>query len=155
MDQVFKNWLKTIKEQIKNDFSDIDQLLHEAYILGRNTRRTTRVKKEAHPAYASCIEFWLKEYHKDWVGFNAGEGKAMNDLIVKMEKYYHNFNERISTTEDTINFFKHLCMKLPEFYKSKNLKIINQHFDGIIEEIRTKRKPGSNKPSAYDIIHSL
>lgn len=128
MDKVFKDWLTTTKEQIKNDFFSTDELLHEAYLLGRNTRRTTRViKKEVHAAYSFCVEFWLKEFHPSW-SFNAAEGKALNEIIAQMEKYFKLRHERAPLPQEVFDFFKHFCLVLPNYYKSKKLRILNQDF---------------------------
>lgn len=98
-----------------------------------------KTKNDPHPAYSFCVEFWLTKFHPGW-RFNGSEGKALNELISQMDKYFIKGHDRSPTAHETFNFFEHFCLKLPNFYKTKNLKILNQNFDGIIAEIRAGRK---------------
>jgi len=134
MDKKFNEWFNS-KSQEGLSFTE---MLYQAYQFGKESRR--KPKNDPHPAYSFCVELWLKEIHPLWK-FNGAEGKALNELIAQMEKYFNASHDRLPTVQETVNFFKHFCLKLPNFYKTKNLKILNQNFDGIIAEIRTQGKP--------------
>lgn len=124
----------------------------------RTTKGKAKAKKkpekEADPAFKPCVAFWLKEFHPDW-SFNAGEGKALKEILKLMRKYSFKKNDQEITTENLINFFKHFCSSLPEFYKSQNLKVLCSKFDSIIDLIKSGRDQNQtfrNKPSNVSVF---
>lgn len=109
----------------------------------------TKTKKEGGgPVYVSCVEHWLKVVHPGW-GFKAVDGKAMKGIIAQMVQYSNmkqlkdGDSVKYPSDEQLINFFKHFCKSLPEFYKSQTLTVLNTKFDSIIETI--KRSDGKGK----------
>jgi hypothetical protein len=81
--------------------------------------------------YQPCLDFWLKEFHPDWT-FGGVQGKALKSLIKKIEKLRKNENDSI------VELFKIICWKLPDWYKDKDLPIIDSKFNEIIEQIKTQ-----------------
>lgn len=109
----------------------------------------TKTKKEGGgPVYVACVEHWLKVVHPGW-GFKAVDGKAMKAIIAQMVQYSNmkqlkdGGSVKYPSDEQLINFFKHFCKSLPEFYKSQTLTVLNTKFDSIIETI--KRSDGKGK----------
>jgi len=146
MDKIFEEWCKKNVSENLSDYvstEQIESIAWKAYILGKESKR--KPKNDPHPSYSFCVEFWLTKFHPNW-RFNGSEGKALNELIAQMDKYFIKGHDRSPTAQETFNFFEHFCLKLPNFYKTKNLKILNQNFDGIIAEIRAGRKDGSQSP---------
>lgn len=92
------------------------------------------------------IDFWLKEFHVDW-SFSATDGKKINSIINKLKKSLSvtrpNFTE-----EDVLNLFKTFCLNLPEFYKTKDLSILESKYDTIIEEIKQNKNGQQTRKTA-------
>lgn len=110
--------------------------------------RITEDKKEK-SLYARCVEIWIKEIHPMWT-FKAIDGKALNLLIPQLREYSKKKNEVDPSDDRLVDFFKHLCVSLPQFYKNQTLMVINSKFDTIIDEIKTGRS--TKKESARDYI---
>ena len=145
MNKRFETWyLEYAKEHPMPNLGSWKSVLQDAFSAGA---AKSKKQKESHPVYSFCVELWLKEIHPNW-NFNAGEGKALNEIIAQMEKYFNAGHERLPTTQEAFDFFKHFCLKLPNFYKNKNLKILNQNFDGIISEIKSGQKPSFNSKNS-------
>ncbi len=77
--------------------------------------------------YSQCTEFWLKEFHEGWT-FGGQQGKAMKSIIKKIKA--------LNTTEAPVNVFKIICLKIPEWFKDKDLPVIDSKFNEIIEQIK-------------------
>jgi len=106
-------------------------------------------KDEAKPLldYQLMIDFWLKEFHPDF-NFNAIHGKAIKSIIKKIEKLRKNPNDSVVDT------FKVICQRLPDWYKTKDLQIIDSKFNEIIEEIKQQNngKSAKNSTKSNDTI---
>lgn len=88
----------------------------------------TPKKKEETKDYLACVDFWLKEFHPDWT-FGGVHGKAMKSIIKKLS----------SILKDTANVpdsFRFICQNLPQWFKDKDLQIIDSKFNEIITEIK-------------------
>lgn len=95
-------------------------------------------------AYAVCVDFWLKEFHPDWT-FSSTHGKTLKQLISKIKTLLVAKGRSADDTEIG-NFFKHMCLSLPEFFKDKDLPTINSKFNEIIEQIKnSKNGNGTSK----------
>lgn len=95
-------------------------------------------------AYAVCVDFWLKEFHPDWT-FSPTHGKTLKQLISKIKTLLVAKGRSADDTEIG-NFFKHMCLSLPEFFKDKDLPTINSKFNEIIEQIKnSKNGNGTSK----------
>ncbi len=85
------------------------------------------------PEYKKCVEIYFNFYERMTglkPSFEGAEGKNMKQLIGKLKK---------STDKDIAEAFAALLERLPEFYKKRlDVKIINNNYDKIIAEIRTK-----------------
>lgn len=106
-------------------------------------------------SYQLCVDFWLKEFHPDF-NFNATAGKKMKSIIEKFKTLLKNNGKEI--TENTIfESFKIMCIKLPEWYKNKDLSVIDSKFNEIIQEIKngTNSKQEQRKDAAAEAIRLL
>jgi hypothetical protein len=95
--------------------------------------------------YQLCIEFWLKELHPDF-SFGGQQGKALKSILKKIEKLRK--NPEVSIVES----FKMLCQRLPDWYKTKDLPVIDSKFNEIIAEIKTQN---NGKQTYNDAIRSF
>lgn len=84
--------------------------------------------------YQACVEFWLKEVHPGWT-FSAMHGKAMKSIISKMRTLCLS-KQLIGSDAQILNSFKKMCMELPEWFKEKDLPIINAKFNEITTQIQ-------------------
>jgi hypothetical protein len=100
--------------------------------------------------YQPCLDFWLKEFHPDWT-FGGMQGKALKSLIKKIEKLRKNENDSI------LELFKIICFKLPDWYKDKDLPVIDSKFNEIIEQIKTQNngKPTSKSSDTITTINRI
>lgn len=98
--------------------------------------------------YASCVEFWLKEFHKDdgWA-FGATPGKALKSIIVKLQAFCKHKGLEGTDTQ-IIESFKKLCQSLPEWYKTKDLPVIDSKFNEIVTEILQGKKINTNSQNS-------
>lgn len=101
------------------------------------------VPKTALPEYAPCVEFWLKEFHIGWT-FTPQSGKNLNSIIKKLRKILED-KEGDSPPEKVILLFRNMCLKLPDWYKQKDLAIIDQKFNEIISEIQNGQVSNNQK----------
>jgi hypothetical protein len=85
-------------------------------------------------AYKDCVDYWLKEFHIGW-DFGAMQGKALKSIIVKIKKRLKDFDRNV-TDKLILDTFKYICQNLPEWYKDKDLPIINSKFNEITEQIK-------------------
>jgi hypothetical protein len=87
--------------------------------------------------YASIIEFWLKEFHIGWT-FTAQHGKEIKSIITKIKGVLKNGSKDV-TDLAILESFKAICNNLPEWYKDKDLAIINSKFNEVVSEIKNHK----------------
>jgi len=89
--------------------------------------------------YALIVDFWLKEFKPSWT-FGGQHGKALKSIIKKLTSIFPESN--------IVDVFKLMCLKLPEWYKDKDLPVIDSKLNEILEQIKNtqneKRKTDSN-----------
>jgi hypothetical protein len=106
--------------------------------------RLSIVAKTPPPEYQPCLDFWLKEYHVGWT-FTGVQGKALKSIIKKLKKILKDSGDQ-DTPERVIPLFKKMCTLLPEWFREKDLNVIDQKFNEIIQEIKNgKPSRNSNK----------
>lgn len=98
--------------------------------------------------YSSIVDFWLKDFHAGWT-FSGAQGKAVKSIIKKLQSVFPD--------NDVVEIFKMMCLKLPEWFKDKDLLVIDSKLNEILEQIKNnqngnKKNIDSNgKPlSKYD-----
>lgn len=116
-----------------------------------------RKKSEPNPAFVACVDIWLKDVHPGWT-FNGTSGAKIKSIIKKVE-HLCKANGHEPTLDRITNSFKWVCVNLPDWYKDKDLSIIDAHFNTIITQILQGKQNGkanwSNKTSTQRIIDSL
>ncbi|MDB5288566.1 MAG: hypothetical protein JWR05_3515 [Mucilaginibacter sp.] len=118
---------------IKEDFQSSD-LFKETTSLPKQPKKEKEKNKDA-PIFEKCKSFWLDEFHPGWA-FGGITGKNLYQLITKLKSKLTTSKPEY-TEEDVINLFKMLCRNLPEWYKGKDIPIINSKFNELFEEIKT------------------
>ena len=106
------------------------------------TTELTEDLKKSSSAHQLCIDFWLKEFHPDWT-FSPMHGKTLKQLILKIKTLLAGA-ERKNDDEEVFNFFQHMCQSLPDWFKDKDLLVINSKFNEIIEQIKQSRNGNGN-----------
>lgn len=80
---------------------------------------------------------WLNEIHIGWT-FGAMQGKCITSIGEKIKKIQKAAG--LSTDDpDVERIFRIMCQKLPEWYKDKDLQVINAKFNEIITEIKNQK----------------
>jgi hypothetical protein len=114
------------------------------------TKEYAGIKEKAHQ---QCVEFWLKEFHPGWT-FGAVQGKALKIMLRKLETILQAAGKEI-TAEEITNTFKYVCQNLPEWYKEKDLQVINSKLNEVITEIKNNKNGTATTQSArYDASKS-
>ena len=112
--------------------------------LEQNSIKASKVEKPKDLAFVQCIDFWLKNFHPGWT-FGGAQGKALKSLINKIRT--------ISTdpTDSTVlATFQKLCQSLPEWYKNKDLPVIDSKFNEIVTEIQEGPAKGWNQMNSAE-----
>jgi hypothetical protein len=97
-------------------------------------------------AYPKMVEFWLKDFHPGW-SFGKMHGSAIKSLIKKIEVLVKETlkNEQIEARPEVIaSTFIFICRNLPDWFRCKDLPVIDSKFNEIVEEIKNK-KNGTTK----------
>lgn len=97
----------------------------------------SKAKKEAKPkdpVFTQCVELWLKTYREGWI-FGGAQGKALKSIITKIKTSCKNAGLE-GTEGQMIASFKKMMDNLPEFYRAKDLMVIDSKFNEIITEIQ-------------------
>lgn len=97
-----------------------------------------KANEESDESYKLCIEFWLKEFHKDFT-FGGQQGKAMKSIIKRMKSICISRGLE-GTTDQIVASFKKMCLNLPEWYKDKDLPTIDSKINEIIHQIIAGKK---------------
>lgn len=87
--------------------------------------------------YSDIVDYWLKEFHIGWT-FTAMHGKSINSIISKIKSVQK--DQKKETTDGSIlESFKLICENLPDWYKDKDLPILNSKFNEIMTEIKNRK----------------
>lgn len=88
--------------------------------------------------YRDCVDIWLKQIHPGWA-FGGQQGKAMKSLIVKIRGSCR-AKGMIGDSLQVIEFFTIMCKNLPDWFKDKDLSIIDSKYNEIITQIENGGK---------------
>jgi len=134
-DKIFTEWFEANPRGYYGTEEEA-QGYYEAYLLGKQSKK--KAKSDVDESYKQCIDFWLKEFHKDFT-FGGQQGKAMKSIIKKIKTLCQGRNME-GTTEQIVASFKKMCLNFPEWYKDKDLQVIDSKFNEIIHQISTGKK---------------
>ena len=102
------------------------------------------VAKTPPPEFTPCLDFWLKEFHLGWT-FGGSQGKALKSIITKLKKILKDKDGEPPAPEKVIALFKNMCIKLPDWFKDKDLNILDSKFNEIISEIQNGQNANNGK----------
>jgi hypothetical protein len=97
--------------------------------------------------YLTLVSVWLNEFRVGWT-FGGVQGKALKSIITKIKKILKDI-EKEPTDQMIEDTFRAMCAKLPEWYKDKDLPVINSKFNEIIEQIKNLKHDKTNTTSSY------
>lgn len=106
--------------------------------------------KNSSSAYQLFNHYWLKEFHIDWT-FTGVQGKAVKSLINKTRKVLKDAG-RDFCDEEVLNFMRAMCQNLPEWYKQKDLMVLDSKFNEIISEIKSAKNGRSVNTKGQSIF---
>ena len=107
-------------------------------------------KKPDSEIFKSCREFWLEQVHPGWT-FGPVQGSHLYAIIAKLRQSLKSHKQEIISDQDVVDLFKHLCIKLSEFFKQKDLQVINSKYNEIIEDIKSSKNGHSQQKSFHNI----
>ena len=139
----------------ESDFSSSDKKEKPLNPPKKTKAPKPKKEKEVPPEYVPIVDFWLKQFHIDWT-FGATHGKMVKEIIGKIRDVMKKTDGQVITPESVVDAFKLICNNLPEYYKNKDLQVLNSKFNEIITEIRNQKhgKPRTttnySRQSTYD-----
>ena len=99
-------------------------------------RKKEKKIDDTRSSFQLCVDFWLKTFHPGWK-FNATTGKHLKTIISNLENELK-ATGRDPTPETVAELFQAFCEKLPDWFKDKDLQILNSKYNEIITEIRKR-----------------
>jgi hypothetical protein len=140
-----------LTEYISKEFKSTPtkEQLNQIYKLCLKAQKELNDKEKQ--VYKDCAEFWLKEFHIGW-DFGAMQGKSLKSIIVKIKKRLKDFDKTV-TDKLILDTFKYICNNLPEWFKDKDLNVINSKFNEITEQI--KRPSNNSKRVNIDNLQQI
>lgn len=112
----------------------------------------SKIPKLENPFYKPCVDFWLKEFRIEWE-FGGMQGKALNSIIKKIQNKLKQSEKEINA-ESVLDVFKVICFKLPDWYKDKDLQIIDSKFNEIITEIKNESNGNTKNAKPVSKYHN-
>lgn len=113
----------------------------EAMRIVSDAKEVLKNKKTPKPkqalAYQLCVDYWLKDFHPGW-HFGAVQGNHIKQIINKIKKSITADGRDVSD-ELIFNTFKAILQNMDEWFKDKDLQVINSKYNEIIEQIRSRR----------------
>lgn len=113
-------------------------------------KKSTLPAKPKDIVFPECTRIWLKEIHPDWT-FTAVHGRKMKSIITKIKHTCKAMNLE-ATDEQVIRSFKNMCLRLPEWFKDKDLQVIDSKFNEIVYQIQTGPKKSLNSYNSSEVF---
>lgn len=113
--------------------------------LGKSQKVNSK-KEMPQSLYSGMVEFWLKEFKPGWT-FTAVHGTKIKSLITKLKSVAKHKTGVAPGDLEILDAFKYLCQNLPEYYKDKDLPVIDSKFNEIVTEIKNNRNGTAAKIS--------
>lgn len=99
--------------------------------------------EKANPVFTACVEYWLKTFHIGWT-FGPVQGSALKSLIKKIQAQILLGKKMELTDENVVMSFTYICEHLPEYFKDKDLQVLNSKYNEIIEQMKRGVTPQGN-----------
>lgn len=115
-----------------NTFNNTDYNIGSA---GTSTKKDTFL-------FNACKEYWLNEVHAGWT-FDGVQGKALKSLTNKLQASIKNAGNDVNDST-TLDAFKILMQALPEWFRDKELTVLNSKYNEIINQIKNSKNGTTN-----------
>jgi hypothetical protein len=116
-----------IKEKFKDNNTDL--IIHNNNTINKD--------------YQLAVDFWLKDFKQGWT-FTGMHGKALKQILTKLTTISKGMEQ------DIYSLFVYFCTHLPEWYKDKDLPLLNSKFNEIITEIKNNKNGKNDKKSKFN-----
>ncbi len=101
--------------------------------------------------YTECVKYWYEDFRQSQWTFRAVHGKALKGIIKQIENLIaKNPPKEGQDPLTVVQMFQLILSKLPDFFKSKDLPIIDSKFNEIIEQIKTENLRGKSNGRASE-----
>jgi len=139
--EILNRYIRIVNDPIKEKFNTpIKEKFKGNNTVINNTSNNNNIIKEV---YQPAVDFWLKEFHQGWL-FNATQGKKLNSILNKLSQAIVYGNKELSAPA-LLDAFKYLCYNLPDFFKDKELQVIDSKFNEILTQIKNKQNESTSK----------
>jgi hypothetical protein len=98
---------------------------------------------EKSQVYTACVDYWLKTFHPGWT-FGAVQGQHLKQLLNKMKTSLLEGKKLVYSEHVHVNAFQYFCHHLPDYFKDKDLQVLNSKYNEIIEQMKKGVTPQSN-----------
>lgn len=109
-----------------------------------NNQTIKPINNNKHNIYQLAVDYWLK-LHVNYI-FNGMSGKHLKQLLDKIKTLLEKTNNDTSD-QSILSMFELIINNLPDWFKDKDLPVINSKFNEIIEQIKNSKNEKS-KPSS-------
>lgn len=106
----------------------------------------TKKKAEAvekNQVYTLCVDYWLKIFHPGWT-FGAVHGKNLKQLLSKIKSSLLDGKKFVYSESVHVNAFQYFCLHLPNYFKDKDLQLLNSKYNEILEQMKKGTTPQNN-----------
>lgn len=90
---------------------------------------------EKDPVFIDSLAYWLDILHPGW-SFSGAQGKSLKSLLLKLKNAILKAGKVEYTEKLHFEYFKLFCQNLPEWFKDKDLQVLNSKFNEIIEQMK-------------------
>ena len=97
---------------------------------------------KAGPGCCRGASVWLKDFKQGWT-YTGMHGKSLKLILKKLESI------ATGDKKDVFAMFVYLCKNLPDWYKDKDLPILNSKFNEIVTEIKNKKNGNTENKSKF------
>lgn len=116
-------------------------------IVGLNNNLDNDKKEKEKNVYLQFVEVWYNSWGGDYV-FTAKDGAKIKSLITKITVLIKRSN--ISPNADEIvGFWREVVQNMPDFYKGKDLSVVDSKLNEIISQIKKQNNKSTNGASKY------
>lgn len=130
-----------LKGGIKEKFKDNNTSTNTTSI-NKEESHSASVEKKDNYVFNEGRDYWLNTVHPGW-SFNGVQGKALKSIIIKIQGSIEQTGAD-ATNEKTIEAFKILMQALPDWFKDKELNVIDTKYNEIISQIKSNKHGNAN-----------
>lgn len=132
-------------DELKNSSAELD------FNLPIN-KKNKKEKRAPNPLFVACKDFWLTEVHPDWT-FGAVQGINLKYIIDKLRILILKKRDTCND-DDILQLFKVMCIGLPDYFKNKDIQVINSKFNEIVTELQERKNARPKYTKGESIFRS-